>query len=324
VKRNVLVIKLGALGDLILAFDAFQAIRVHHSKDHITLLTRPAYAAWARQMPWFDEVWDDPSLRWWQWGRLMRWRKRLRAAQFHRIYDLQGNDRTALYYRLLGSPKPEWSGPVRGCSHPRPDFRGQRLPAYERLLQQLESAGVPRAGRADLSWLDGDLSAFPLPERYVVLVPGSSPHRPEKRWPPTHYAALAERLRDHGIGSVAVGTHADQDAVAKLCASAPAVVNLIGQTHFGQLAALARQAVAVIGNDTGPVHLTAAVGAPTLVLYSGVSDPERMRPHGPHVAWLQQTSLAELSVEEVWHLIVHLGWIGHPAQPTTASAPTPS
>ncbi|GIX50652.1 MAG: glycosyl transferase [Limisphaera sp.] len=297
---KILVIKLGAFGDLVLAFDAFHAIRSHHRDASITLLTRKAYASWARQMPWFDEVWEDPSLRWWEWRRTLQWRRQLRAAGFTRVYDLQGNDRTAFYFRILGRPKPEWSGPVPGCSHPRPDFRGPALPVHERLLRQLEAAGVPRAGRAPLEWLTGPVDQFRLPPRYVVLVPGCSPHRPQKRWPAQNYAQLARRLFETGLEVLLVGTSADRDATERIKHEEPRVRDLTGQTDFGQLAELARRATAVVGNDTGPIHLMAAVGAPTLVLYSGESDPRRMLPPGPHVAWLQRPSLTELTLDDVW------------------------
>lgn len=307
--RRILVIKLGALGDIVLAFDAFHAIRTHHRSDHLTLLTRRAYAGWARQMPWFDEVWEDPALRWWQWTKVLRWRQRLRTAHFHRVYDLQGNDRTTFYFHLLGRARPEWSGAVRGCSHPRPSISGTQ-PVFERLLLQLESAGVPRAGRADLSWLRGAVAGLGLPAQYVVLVPGCSPHRPEKRWPPAHFAELARRLVAQGTGVVVVGTKTDGPVIMALKRAAPVICDLMDRTDLGQLASIARQARAVVGNDTGPVHLMATVGAPTLVLYHGKARPEVLRPNGPAVSWLQRPELRDLPVDEVWSWLK--GKIGEP------------
>ena len=84
---------------------------------------------------------------------------------------------------------------------------------------------------------------------------------------------------------------------------APGLINLAGRTDLGQVAALARRAVAVVGNDTGPVHVTAMVGAPTLVLMSRVTDPVRMLPRGPTVHWLKRENLADLTAEEVFEAI---------------------
>jgi ADP-heptose:LPS heptosyltransferase len=301
--RNILVIKLGALGDLFLAMDAFQAIRAHHAGDRVTLLTRPAFAKFAADLPWFDEVMTDLTPRGLRLDQWLAMRRRLRSGGFARVYDLQCNGRTGIYHRLLGpGRRPEWAGIASGCSHPWPDYRRAALSVPERQLRMIEAAGVPRLERpVDLSWLDAPLAGLPpLPERFVLLVPGCAPHRLEKRWPAARYAELARLLVEHrGLASVVIGTAADQASVDELCAAAPAVVNLCGKTSLKQLGALARRALAVVGNDTGPVHITAAVGAPTLVVMSGHSDPVRMRPRGPAVEVLQEQNLADLSAERV-------------------------
>ncbi|MCX6877014.1 MAG: glycosyltransferase family 9 protein [Verrucomicrobia bacterium] len=301
--RNILVIKLGALGDIILAMEAFQAIRRRHANDSITLLTRQPFVSLTEAMPWFDRVWADPAPKLLQVRQWLAFRQQLRGGNFRRVYDLQCNDRAGFYFRLLGPGRPEWCGVARGCSHPRPDFGGEKLPVTERLLRMIEAAGVPRAGAADLTWLDGSLAGFSLPERFVLLVPGCAPQHPYKRWPAAHFAGLVEQLAGQGLAAVAIGTAVDIDAIAEIQALAPAVINLAGQTDLGQVAALARRAEAVVGNDTGPVHITGMVGAPTLVLMSRVTDPVRMLPRGPAVGWLKMDTLADLTADEVFKAI---------------------
>ena len=301
--RDILVIKLGALGDIILAMEAFQAIRRHHPNDSITLLTRRQFVSLTGKMPWFNAIWPDPAPKLWQVPKWLAFRRQLRAAKFSRIYDLQCNDRAGFYFKLLGPDRPEWCGVAQGCSHPRPDFGGENLPVTERLLRMIEAAGVPRTGAADLAWLDGDVSNYKLPARYVLLVPGCAPQHPYKRWPARHFAGLVDKLAALGVASVAIGTAVDNDAITEIQALAPSLVNLAGHTDLGQVAALARRAVAVVGNDTGPVHVTAMVGAPTLVLMSRVTDPVRMLPLGPAVSWLKRDALADLTSEEVFSSI---------------------
>lgn len=296
---GILVIKLGALGDIFLAMEAFHAIRTHHAGERVVLLTRPQFAKFAERMPWFDEVWVDPGPKLWQVAGWLAVRKRLRSGDFDRVYDLQCNDRTGFYFRLLGSRRPEWCGVVKGCSHPSPDFSGLSLHVTERSLRMISAAGVPWAGPADLSWLDGSLEGLPVPERFVLIAPGCAPHRPEKRWPAAGYAEFARLLADRGLAVVAVGTSVDHDIIGAIRAANPDVVDFSGKTSLGQLAALARRAAGVVGNDTGPVHITAAVGAPTLVLMSGVTDPVRMVPRGPSVGWLREEKLADLAVGPV-------------------------
>lgn len=297
--EKILVIKLGALGDIILAMDAFHAIRQRHPDAHITLLTRAPFAIVAKEMPWFDEVISDPNPKLMQVQKWLALRSTLRAGNYSRVYDLQTNDRTGFYFKLIGPSRPEWCGTARGCSHQRPDHRRDPVPAAERLLRFLESVDVPRAGSADLSWFTGPLESLDLPENFVMLIPGCAPQHPHKRWPASHYSQLAQMLAEKALATVAVGTAVDRQAIDEIRASAPSVINLAGKTSIGQLAELARQAKGVVGNDTGPVHIAAITGAPTLVLMSGQTDPVRMTPHGPDVGWLRCEALSDLTPEEV-------------------------
>lgn len=301
--QKILIIKLGALGDIMLSMDAFHAIRTHHPEAHITLLTRKQFASLTSQMPWFDAVLSDPSPKGLQIKKWLQVRRMLRDGDYQRVYDLQINDRTATYFRLLGRTNTEWCGSARGCSHQRHDHRRDPVPAAERLLRFLESVGVPRAGAADTSWLTGELKAFALPEPFVLLVPGCSPQHAHKRWPASHYAELARLFEKKGIAALAVGTDLDLPAIEAIQAEAPTLINLAGKTEIGQVAELARRALGVVGNDTGPTHIAAIAEAPTLVLMSGKSDPVRMTPHGPDVACLQRETLSELTPQEVFESV---------------------
>ena len=103
-----------------------------------------------------------------------------------------------------------------------------------------------------------------------------------------------------GIESIAVGTATDKDAINAICKLDPSVIDMSGKTSLSRLAMLARRATCVIGNDTGPVHLTAAVGAPTLALMSDHVNPVWSAPRGPRAKWLQGKPLSTLSVDEVF------------------------
>lgn len=292
----ILIIKLGALGNVVLSLNAFAAIRAHHPGMRISLLTTAPYADWLRQAPWFDEVLVDPRPAWWNLPGLSRLRRLLTGPGFARVYDLQTSSRSSHYFQLFPRrAKPEWSGIAPGCSHLDRDPNRDRLHDNDRQIGQLRQAGITAIPPPDLSWCRGDLARFNLPRDFVVLVPGSAPHRPVKRWPATQYQALAEALRDQGLTPVVVGT-AMEAAIAR---EIPAAINLTGQTGFGDLADLARAARFAVGNDTGPMHLLATAGCPCVVLFSRDSDPALCAPRGPDVRVLRRDDLRDLDVATV-------------------------
>ncbi|MFC7476016.1 glycosyltransferase family 9 protein [Dankookia sp. GCM10030260] len=292
--ERVLVIKLAALGDFVQAFGPFAAIRAHHPGAEITLLTTPPYAELARLSPWFDAVWTDGRPSWSDPAAIWRLARRLRGAGFARVYDLQTSARSSRYRWLVGRGV-EWSGIARGASHPHANPRRDLMHTVERQREQLEMAGIREFPAPDLGWLDGDVAGLGLPPRFALLVPGASPARPGKRWPVGHFAALAAGL---DLPVAVVGGPAEAPLAAAILAAAPGGVDLTGRTGYAALGAVARRAEFALGNDTGPTHLIAATGCPTLALFGPESEPALCAPRGRAVAVLQRDSLAGLTVAE--------------------------
>ncbi|MFD1626909.1 glycosyltransferase family 9 protein [Azospirillum griseum] len=278
--RRILVIKLGAFGDFFLAQTSFAAIRRHHAGDHLTLLTIPSLAPLARMSGLFDEVLEDPRER--SLSAYLAIRRTLRAGRFDRVYDLQAQTRTDLYHRLFfPGPWPEWSGTAKGASHSdRYDGR-RKVSVLQRYTRQLAPFGIVLEEAPDLRWLDADIGRFAIPTPFALLVPGSSSGRPDKRWPMRRYAEVANALVQRGVTPVVIGTAIEADiarAIADLC---PQTVDLTDKTSVPELGGLARRAWAAVGNDTGPTHLIAAVGCPTVAVFSDASNP--IHSSGPRV-----------------------------------------
>ncbi|MEE8332709.1 MAG: glycosyltransferase family 9 protein [Alphaproteobacteria bacterium] len=299
--RRILVIKLSALGDVVLATGPFAAIRRHHADAHITLLTTAPHADLLGASPWFDEVWIDerPTLR--APGRWLALRKRLRGGNFDRVYDLQTSDRSGWYFRLMGpGTRPDWSGIARGCSLPHANPERVTLHTIARHKDQLAVAGIDNVPPPDLSWAEADISRFGLDGRYVLLVPGAARHRPRKRWPADHYAELARELADLGVTPAILAGIAPQEiASATAIADACPGGRVLLDAGVAEVAALARGAAGAIGNDTGLMHIIAACRCPSLVLFSADSDPSLACPPGDHVTALRRDDLADLPVAEV-------------------------
>jgi len=297
--ERILVIRLGALGDLVYCFQAFHDIRQAHPEAEIALLIRPGFVPFAKAMPWFDRlIIDDHPKSLGGWVRLIR---RIRDFGPKRIYDLQGKSRRTLMFFSLGGPfGPEWSGPAPLAHLPRipPDVSAMHFTDF--IGTQLRMAGVPKAGAPDLSWLDAPVDGLGLPDRFAVLIPGCTPKAGYKRWPPQNYAEIAARL---DLPCVVVGTKDDSPYAEIIKATAPATIDLTGKTSLFELAGVLRHAAFAVGNDTGPMHMAAALGTPTLALFSQSTSPPWSRPLGEHAAWLRRPDIADMSVDEVWQAV---------------------
>ena len=159
-----------------------------------------------------------------------------------------------------------------------------RLPgtAYRRDRHQVENyrelatlAGSPRAEDeplvvVDPAWRDEAGRLWPpRTGPRVALQPGAT-YGPAKRWGAERFAALARALREDGAAVAVLGGPGDAEAVAAVRAGAD-VLDFAGRTALGTLAGVLEAADVLVTNDTGPMHLAAAVGTPTVALFGSTS-----------------------------------------------------
>lgn len=308
--KKILVIKLSALGDFVLALAAMKKIRQVHKRAHITLLTTPPFEGLAKACPYFNAVETDgrPS----GLGEWMALRKRIKAARYDRVYDLQTSAQSARIFHMLAPFPPEWSGIAAGCALPHKNPNRNHMHTLERQADQLKYAGIwPDAptepGTApgpDLSWvLPKPSQVLPVPggvrrRPYALFIPGGSAHRLDKRWPAERYGQLGKMLSERGYDIVIIGGLQESALARQIQRYVGQARDLTGRTDFAKVAMLGAKAALVVGNDTGPLHLAAATGAPTVVMFSSASDPELAAPRG-HVTVLKADNLAELPVSAV-------------------------
>ncbi len=297
--KRILVIRYGAFGDIVMMMGAFRAIRAHHPTDRITALTTPPFSELLRASGYFDDVAIDIRARPWRIASWLHLVRDLRGESFDRVYDLQRNGRTGILFQLLTVRRQiEWSGIVRGGSHFVPDDPNDGRHISAKLEEQLAFAGIAEMLPLDLGWLTGDCRRFGLPQLYALLASGGAPQRPKKRASAACFAGLASHLLSRGIAPVLLGTKSERQQIDAIRARCPGAIDLCDRTSFGDIAELARGAVGAVGNDTGLMHLTAAVGCASLVLFSSASDPRLVSPRARCVRVVQRDKLADLTADE--------------------------
>ncbi len=297
--RRILVIRLSAFGDFVQALGPFAAIRRYHAGDHVTLLTTRPFAEFAGELGYFSEVMTDDRPKPLALGGWLRLRRRLRQGNFDRVYDLQTSQRSGLYAWLLPPGRPEWSGIAWGCSHPHANRGRDAQHTLDKQAEQLLMAGIYPTPLPVLPPLDRKLPAELAGRDFALLVPGSSPQHPAKRWPAARFGELAGALDAAGCLPVVIGAPPEAPLGAAIRKACPAALDLIGRTDLGLLGALAQRAALTVGNDTGVCHLAAAAGCAVIVLFSQASDPVRCAPRGRAVTILSKPDLGDLTADAV-------------------------
>ncbi len=281
-RRDILIIKLGALGDVVMATGLIDRIVQHHAPRRCTLLTSPVYRELFPGLTGMEiKTFDRRSLR--STLATVLW---MRNGRFLRVYDLQSNDRTGAMCGLSGIPE-------RAGNHPRfpynihPDNRytGQ-CHIHTRMLDILKAAGIPADGvvpclnppEADREMVDGWLRDRGLSDRKLVIMhAGASERRPEKCWP--CFSELAVFLEQRGFVAVWAGGKDDRHINAEL--SRTSGVDATAAFSLLQLVALTSRAEFAVTNDSGPMHLLACGAIPVYGLF-GPSDWRRNHAVGQH------------------------------------------
>lgn len=313
---RILIIKQGALGDIIMATALIEAIQHAHPGAEFTLVTTPMFAGLFDDWPSLD-VHASPRRGFGAMWALLRF---IRIRHFDRIYDLQGNDRTGLLCALSGVRERVGNhARFPYTHHPRAPWTGQ-CHIFERMNEVLAAAGVPAAApRPLLRCSDAaraDVAAFLAQHRladgaFVALHAGASATRQDKCWP--GFGVFAARLAHAGLRAVWLGAGPDADRNRALAARAG--IDATDRFTIPQLAELARHARFALANDSGPMHALAAAGVPVFGLF-GPSDWRRNHALGQRDYVLACTELvpacagqrsadclAALDVDTVWRQI---------------------
>ena len=292
---RIVVWKLSALGDVVLATPSLRAIRRHFPQSPITLVVgRACYEAVAR-CPYVNDVLiADPTRTARTLVGRLRFIRRLRRLGADLSIDLQNSRLTHLLAWLSGIPvrigyQRRWGWLLNRAVMP------PQAPMHPVAHQQhlLNAAGVLLDGEALELWpSEQDAqrverllqeAGVDVTKPIVGLHVGGSRRWKTKRWAPARWAALCDRLTQQGLQVVLTGSRADQplgEQVLRAARTRPCVA--IGQTRLMELACLIRRCQVYVTNDSAPLHIAAAMGTPTVALF-GPTDPARHAPHSPVV-----------------------------------------
>ena len=291
---RVLVVSPSWVGDTVLAQPLFMRLRERYPKLTLDVLAPPWTAPVLERMPEVDAVIHNPFRH----GELKVFARRrlglaLRARAYDRAIVLPNSLKSALPPFFAAIPvRTGYRGEMRsGVLNDVRQLDEKRLPLLvERFAALAEPAGaplprpVPRPRlRSDDALRTRALARLGLSggAPIVALCPGAE-YGEAKRWPPEHFAALARRVRAAGAAVWLLGSPNDSSIGAEIAraAATEGVVDLCGKTTLGEAIDLIAMATAVVTNDSGLMHVAAALGRPLVALY-GSSSPAYTPPLAP-------------------------------------------
>ncbi|MGH7462792.1 MAG: lipopolysaccharide heptosyltransferase II, partial [Longimicrobiales bacterium] len=288
--RKLLLIKPSSLGDIVHAMPTLAALRARFPQAEVTWLVKRQWAPLVEVMVGVDRVCVVET-------GMMGWLGRvpdLRAARFDLVVDLQGLFRSGAMAWLTGCGRRVGFANAREGS---PLFYTQKVEvpktvmhAVDRYLLVAEALGAKRPAQPRFEFVDrpedrqavetilsrsGVASSLPWSAMNV------SARWETKRWPPQHFAEAADRLSQaHALPVVFIGGSAERpESLAVISLMRTKAVDLTGQTPVGLLPILLRWAAVLVTNDSGPMHIAAAVGTPVVAMF-GPTDPARTGPYG--------------------------------------------
>jgi heptosyltransferase I len=295
---RVLVVRLGAMGDILHALPAVTALRQARPGWFIGWAVEPQWRGLlcaddcdtrGPEMPLVDRVHTVPAKRWARTplrgstlSEIRSLRRELRDAKYDICIDLQGAVRSAAIAR--------WAHALRFIGEDKPRERAARWFFRERVptrgVHVIEQAieVVSRAADESLPHVaallptekKAEATAAALTEPFVLLNPGAG--WGAKRWPIERYAEVARALHDGGYSIVVNAGPGEEHIGEELRRLAGEYVSSVRST-LTELIAITRRASLLIAGDTGPLHLASALGIPTVGIF-GPTDPARNGPFG--------------------------------------------
>ncbi len=288
--RAILIVRLGALGDIVHALPLAAALRTRFSDARIDWVVDERHRELLELVPVVDRRivlrTKSASLG----RRVMELCRTLGRESYDIAIDVQGLMKSAVVARLSGARR------ILGFTPPYLRERAARV-LYTETHDPGDTAHVIEKNLTLAASLGADVSQirFPLTvpasaaldalregrseagaTRFVVLNPGAA--WPNKRWHPDRFGAVAQWLRrERGLRSVVTWGPGDETLAAAVIDRAAGAAELAPSTSIADLVAILREAVLMVSGDTGPLHLAAAVGTPVVGIY-GPTDAARNGP----------------------------------------------
>jgi heptosyltransferase-1 len=287
--KKILIIKPSSLGDVVHSLPFLNAVRTRFPKTEIHWVIAKGIEGLLEGHPMINRLWIINKDTWKKIknvkGTINEFKvlfRELKKEKYNLVVDLQGLLRSGVLTAATGAPVRVGFAEAREGSRVFYTHKiegGKNIHAVDRYLKIADFLGCPTTDvyfpfplySKSLS-LTHNLS---IPEDYAVIVPGA--RWKTKIWPPEKFGKLSSKLP---LSTLIVGGKGDIDAADEIVAlSNGKAISLAGKTDLKELIEVMKGARFVISNDSGPMHIAAALGIPVFAIF-GPTDPSKTGPYG--------------------------------------------
>jgi heptosyltransferase-1 len=285
--KKILIIKPSSLGDIVHSLPALDALYRCFPGAAIHWLVAKGFEGILEGHPMINRLW---IVRKDEWKRITRLGstiselrelfRNLRGERFDCAIDLQGLFRSGLIAKATGARMRVGFAEAREGSvvfYTHKVAGGRDIHAVDRYLKipSFLGCGTDEVRFPMIPCRVAPGNALPAEVEYAVMAPGA--RKPANRWPARSFGELAARLP---LKTVVVGSKGDRSLAAEVVkASEGKAVSIAGETGFKELIGVIGNARLLVSNDTGPMHVAAALGVPVFALF-GPANPARTGPYG--------------------------------------------
>ncbi len=293
--KKILIIKPSAWGDIVHTLPFLDAVAKRYPKAEIHWVVAKGLHTFLEGHPLITKIWIMDKDGWRNWGRwrqslkeINEFRKGLKQEQFTLSIDLSGLLRSGLITLAAGA---EYKLGFSDSDEGSPFFYthkiegGQQIHAIDRYLK------LARFMDCDISEIHYPLPQLPditsltdsLPQEFCIMAPSAG--KEANRWPAKCFGELAAKLNIPSV--IIAGLHDKQIAEKVVRESNGKAINLAGKTNLKELVSLISKCHYFICNDTGPMHIAAALKIPVFAIF-GPANPKRTGPYGDNHTIIQK------------------------------------
>ena len=288
--KKILVVKLSAIGDVILAGYSFRAIKEQWPQAQLTVLTSHRTAPLLLNNRYVDHVLEIDEMIFWkkQIGPLMRLFKRLRDERYDAVFIMHWSTAFHWFFGLMGIPNRigfEREGKSWRLTRKKPYVEGKQVlhdvQQYGSLvtdskmdLSRLQDYSPLQYSQEEIKEFDRRMKAWAAQDSkpWIAVAPGGGNNpklfMPQKRWPASSFAGVIQELQNKKNASIfLLGDASEKELLAPFLPASSNFVNLCGELSLRETGLLLRHCRLFIGNDSGLLHVAGAVGTPSLSFF---------------------------------------------------------